>query len=68
MWNAPVGHNGKSRSTRSESAPAGAQITTARVARPAALVTFFLTLIRRLQRLGTVPAIDCPVYKQTFRD
>lgn len=33
-----------------------------------ALVTFFLTLVRRLQRLGTVPAIDWPVYEQTFRD
>ena len=34
----------------------------------AALVTFFLTLVRRLQRLATVPAIDWLMYERTFRD
>lgn len=33
-----------------------------------ALVTFFLTLVRRLQQLATVPAIDWPMYERAFRD
>ncbi|MDH3292052.1 MAG: hypothetical protein OEQ75_13670 [Gemmatimonadota bacterium] len=41
-----------------------AQISTADVA----LVTFLLTLVRRLQRLGTVPAIDWPEYEIVFGD
>ena len=32
-----------------------------------ALVTFFLILVRRLQCLGTVPAIDWPKYEAIFR-
>lgn len=32
------------------------------------LVTFFLTLVRRLQGLGTVPAIDWASYEQGFRE
>jgi hypothetical protein len=32
-----------------------------------ALVMFFLALVRRLQRLGTVPAIDWSMYEQSFR-
>lgn len=32
-----------------------------------ALVAFFLALVRRLQRLATVPAIDWAVYERAFR-
>lgn len=33
-----------------------------------ALVAFFLTLVRRLQRLATVPAVDWQAYERAFRE
>jgi hypothetical protein len=31
-----------------------------------ALATFFVSLVRRLQKLGTVPAIDWSAYERAF--
>jgi hypothetical protein len=43
--------------------PADVLVSSAEIA----LVSFFLTLVRRLQRLATVSAIDWPMYERAFR-